>query len=69
MYVRYYVRHAQALPTGHVAFTTLTDAADGGRHLRLGGQMTPRWKRPAERGEPFRTPHRDHLPVIYYLSQ
>ena len=37
-YVRFYVRHSTALPAGHVAFAVLTDAADNGRHLRLGGQ-------------------------------
>ncbi|GAA4604001.1 cellulose-binding domain-containing protein [Actinoallomurus liliacearum] len=49
IYVRYYVRHTQALPAGHVAFTTLTDAADGNRHLRLGGQnQALQWNRESD---------------------
>ena len=48
-YVRFYVRHTQALPAGHVAVATLTDAADGGRHLRLGGQnQALQWNRESD---------------------
>ncbi|WP_433175032.1 cellulose binding domain-containing protein [Actinoallomurus sp. CA-150999] len=49
IYVRYYVRHTQPLPAGHVAFTTLTDSADGGKHLRLGGQnQALQWNRESD---------------------
>jgi hypothetical protein len=48
-YVRMYVRHTTALPTGHVAFATMTDAADGGKHLRLGGQnQALQWNRESD---------------------
>lgn len=48
-YVRFYVRHSTALPAGHVAFATLTDSADGGRHLRLGGQnQALQWNRESD---------------------
>jgi hypothetical protein len=49
LYVRVYVRHTTALPDGHVAFAALTDAADGGRHLRLGGQNRAlQWNRESD---------------------
>jgi hypothetical protein len=35
---RFYVRHTVPLPASHVTFLAMTDAADGGRHLRMGGQ-------------------------------
>ena len=38
IYVRYFVRHMTALPTGHVTFTAMRDANDGGNDLRMGGQ-------------------------------
>ena len=48
-YVRLYVRHTTALPTGHVAFATMTDSADGGKHLRLGGQnQALQWNRESD---------------------
>jgi len=48
-YVRMYVRHTTALPTGHVAFATMTDAADGNKHLRLGGQnQALQWNRESD---------------------
>ncbi|HEX6472053.1 MAG TPA: cellulose-binding domain-containing protein [Streptosporangiaceae bacterium] len=49
LFVRVYVRHTTALPDGHVAFATLTDAADGNRHLRLGGQNRAlQWNRESD---------------------
>lgn len=49
LYVRVYVRHTTALPDGHVAIAALTDAADGGRHLRLGGQNRAlQWNRESD---------------------
>jgi hypothetical protein len=49
LYMRVYVRHTAALPDGHVAFAALTDAADGGRHLRLGGQNRAlQWNRESD---------------------
>jgi hypothetical protein len=49
LYVRMYVRHTTALPDGHVAFAVLTDAADGNRHLRLGGQNRAlQWNRESD---------------------
>lgn len=48
-YVRMYVRHTTPLPTGHVAFATMTDANDGGKHLRLGGQnQALQWNRESD---------------------
>ncbi|HZR39124.1 MAG TPA: cellulose binding domain-containing protein [Ktedonobacteraceae bacterium] len=38
LFVRFFVRHTTALPTGHVAFLTMQDANDGGNDLRFGGQ-------------------------------
>jgi hypothetical protein len=38
VFVRFWVMHNTALPTGHVTFLAMTDAADGGMSLRLGGQ-------------------------------
>jgi subtilisin-like proprotein convertase family protein len=37
-YVRYYVRHTTALPAQHVTAVAMTDANDGGKDLRFGGQ-------------------------------
>jgi hypothetical protein len=37
-FVRFWVMHNTPLPTGHVTFLAMTDAADGGTSLRLGGQ-------------------------------
>jgi len=37
-YVRFWVRHTTALPTSHVTFLAMRDAADGGKDLRMGGQ-------------------------------
>jgi hypothetical protein len=37
-YGRFYVRHTSALPSQHVTFLALRDAADGNRDLRMGGQ-------------------------------
>ena len=37
-WVRYYVRHTTALPAAHTTAVALTDAADGNRDLRFGGQ-------------------------------
>lgn len=48
-YVRMYVRHTTPLPVAHVTFLTLTDAADGGRHLRMGGQnQALQWNRESD---------------------
>jgi hypothetical protein len=38
VYVRFFVRHTTALPTGHVAFIAMRDANDSGDDLRMGGQ-------------------------------
>ncbi len=38
LYLRLWVRHTTALPSGHVAFVSMPDAAQGGRALRIGGQ-------------------------------
>jgi hypothetical protein len=35
---RFYVRISEALGDGHVTFLAMKDAADGGEHLRMGGQ-------------------------------
>jgi Cellulose binding domain len=37
-YVRYWVRHTTALPTSHVTAVALSDANDGNKDLRFGGQ-------------------------------
>ncbi|BCY10253.1 cellulose-binding domain-containing protein [Actinoplanes sp. L3-i22] len=37
-YVRYWVRHTTALPAAHVTAVAMTDANDGGKDLRFGGQ-------------------------------
>lgn len=37
-YGRLWVRHTTALPTEHVTLLAMTDAADGNRDLRMGGQ-------------------------------
>jgi hypothetical protein len=38
VWARFYVRLSDALGDGHVAFLAMTDGADGGKHLRMGGQ-------------------------------
>ncbi|HVU70909.1 MAG TPA: cellulose-binding domain-containing protein [Ktedonobacteraceae bacterium] len=38
LYVRYFIRHTTALPTGHVTSVAMRDANDGGNDLRMGGQ-------------------------------
>jgi hypothetical protein len=38
VFVRFWVMHSTPLPTGHVTFLAMTDAADGNTSLRLGGQ-------------------------------
>jgi hypothetical protein len=38
VFVRFWVMHTTPLPTGHVTFVAMTDAANGGTSLRLGGQ-------------------------------
>ncbi|MBO0871452.1 MAG: cellulose-binding domain-containing protein, partial [Micromonosporaceae bacterium] len=37
-YARFYIRHTTALPTAHVTFAAMRDAADGNNDLRMGGQ-------------------------------
>jgi hypothetical protein len=37
-YVRYWVKHSTALPASHVTAVAMTDANDGGKDLRFGGQ-------------------------------
>lgn len=37
-YVRFWIRHDTALPTGHVTFLAMNDSAAGNTDLRLGGQ-------------------------------
>ena len=49
LYVRFWVRHSTALPTGHVAFVAMEDAADGGKDLRMGGQnQALQWNRESD---------------------
>ncbi len=49
LYVRYYVRHTSELPTQHVTFLTMEDAADGSRDLRMGGQNAAlQWNRESD---------------------
>ena len=38
LFVRFWVKHGTPLPTGHVTFLAMTDSAQGGKSLRLGGQ-------------------------------
>jgi hypothetical protein len=38
VFVRFWVMHKTPLPAGHVTFLAMTDAANGGTSLRLGGQ-------------------------------
>ena len=38
LYVRYFIRHTTALPTGHVTFAAMRDTNDSGNDLRMGGQ-------------------------------
>ncbi|MFF8994539.1 cellulose-binding domain-containing protein [Streptomyces sp. NPDC014983] len=38
LYIRMWVRHTTALPTGHVAFVSMPDSSQGGKALRIGGQ-------------------------------
>ncbi|WP_425268832.1 hypothetical protein [Kitasatospora cheerisanensis] len=38
VHVRYWVRHTTALPADHIAMVAMEDAANGNKHLRLGGQ-------------------------------
>jgi polysaccharide lyase-like protein/cellulose binding protein with CBM2 domain len=38
VFVRFWVMHNTPLPAGHVTFLAMTDAANGGTSLRLGGQ-------------------------------
>ncbi len=37
-FVRFWIKHTTALPTGHVTFLAMNDAAAGNTDLRLGGQ-------------------------------
>ncbi len=37
-FVRFWIRHTTALPTGHVTFLAMNDSANGNTDLRLGGQ-------------------------------
>jgi Cellulose binding domain len=49
IYVRFYIRHTTALPTGHVAFVAMRDANDGGNDLRFGGQNSAlQWNRESD---------------------
>jgi polysaccharide lyase-like protein/cellulose binding protein with CBM3 domain len=38
LYVRFFVRHTTALPTGHVTFVAMRDTNDNSKDLRMGGQ-------------------------------
>lgn len=38
VYVRFFIRHTTALPTGHVTFTAMLDTNDTNHDLRMGGQ-------------------------------
>jgi predicted carbohydrate-binding protein with CBM5 and CBM33 domain len=38
IYVRAYIRHSTPLPTSHVTMIAMSDANDGGKDLRIGGQ-------------------------------
>ena len=49
VYARTYVRHATALPTGHVTMLAMNDAADGDRAVRVGGQgQALQWNRQSD---------------------
>jgi hypothetical protein len=37
-FVRFWIRHTTALPTGHTTFLAMNDSAEGNTDLRLGGQ-------------------------------
>ncbi|GAA1386993.1 cellulose-binding domain-containing protein [Catellatospora chokoriensis] len=48
-YGRFYVRHTTALPSAHVTFLAMRDAADGNRDLRVGGQNAAlQWNRQSD---------------------
>jgi hypothetical protein len=38
LYVRFFIRHTTALPTGHVTFVAMRDTNDSSKDLRMGGQ-------------------------------
>jgi Cip1-like, core domain/Cellulose binding domain len=49
LYARFYIRHSTALPTDHVAFLSMPDAADGNKALRMGGQNAAlQWNRESD---------------------
>lgn len=49
LYVRFWINHTTALPTGHVAFAAMKDANDGGKDLRMGGQnQALQWNRESD---------------------
>jgi len=49
VYVRYWVRHTTALPASHITMVTMTDANDGNRDLRFGGQNRAlQWNRASD---------------------
>jgi predicted carbohydrate-binding protein with CBM5 and CBM33 domain len=49
IYVRAYIRHTTALPVSHVTMIAMTDANDGGKDLRIGGQNSAlQWNRSSD---------------------
>ncbi|HLL69651.1 MAG TPA: cellulose-binding domain-containing protein [Micromonosporaceae bacterium] len=48
-YGRMYVRHTTALPVAHTTFVAMTDTADAGKDLRIGGQNSKlQWNRESD---------------------
>lgn len=48
-YGRFYVRHSTALPAAHVTFVAMSDANDGPKDLRMGGQNSAlQWNRESD---------------------
>ena len=49
IYVRAYIRHTTALPVSHVTMIAMTDANDGSKDLRIGGQNSAlQWNRSSD---------------------
>ncbi|WP_255950478.1 hydrolase [Streptomyces odontomachi] len=49
LYVRFWVNHTTALPTGHVAFAAMQDSSDNNKDLRMGGQnQALQWNRESD---------------------
>lgn len=49
LHVRFFIRHATALPSGHVTYVSMKDTHDGGKDLRMGGQSKAlQWNRESD---------------------